>query len=84
MTYFNADAAKFRLISLEAPLTIIKLSSVIFPPTTWTTRETEPDFAEEWGLRSLISNWIWRTVSTLKDDSTCLTIIFGYITAQPK
>lgn len=64
-------------------MTIIKLSSVIFPPTSWTTRESEPGFDEEWGLRSLISNWIWRAISTFKevqDDSkfvTCFWLFYA-------
>ncbi|KAF8902129.1 hypothetical protein CPB84DRAFT_1729336 [Gymnopilus junonius] len=64
------DPVKFRLISLEAALTIIKLSSTIYPPTMWTVHQTNPlkaGFIEEWGLRSGISNWSWRTVSALKD-----------------
>ena len=61
---------KFRLISLEAALTIIKLSSTIYPPTSWNAysdKFSEEDFCEEWGLRYAISNWGWRTVSALKD-----------------
>jgi hypothetical protein len=61
---------KFRLISLEAALTIIKLSSTIYPPTSWNAysdKFSEEEFCEEWGLRYAISNWGWRTVSALKD-----------------
>ena len=61
---------KFRLISLEAALTIIKLSSTIYPPTSWNAysdKFSEEDFCEEWGLRYAISNWGWRMVSALKD-----------------
>ena len=61
---------KFRLISLEAPLTIIKLSSAIYPPTSWNAHNdkiSEEEFCEEWGLRHAISSWGWRTVSALKD-----------------
>lgn len=64
------DPVKFRLISLEATLTIIKLSSTIYPPTSWTSYQnncSEEGFTEEWTLRSGISNWAWRTVSALKD-----------------
>lgn len=68
--YTTIDPVKFRLISLEAALTIIKLSSTIYPPTSWILHQTESlkeEFAEEWTLRSGISNWAWRTVSALKD-----------------
>ncbi|KDR81566.1 hypothetical protein GALMADRAFT_239590 [Galerina marginata CBS 339.88] len=64
------DPVKFRLISLEAALTIIKLSSTIYPPTAWTSYQSnflEAEGIEEWNLRSGISNWAWRTVSALKD-----------------
>lgn len=61
---------KFRLISLEAALTITKLSSTIYPPTSWNLYNEEisdDKFSEEWGLRCGISNWAWRTISALKD-----------------
>jgi hypothetical protein len=58
---------KFRLISLEAALTIIKLSSTIYPPTSWNSYNDKIPEEEEWGLRCAISNWGWRTVSALKD-----------------
>ncbi|KAF9532936.1 hypothetical protein CPB83DRAFT_784211 [Crepidotus variabilis] len=63
----NFSSVKARLNSLECGLTLIKLSCAIFPPTAWNSHQEEPGFVEEWSLRSGISNWIWRTVSTLKD-----------------
>lgn len=67
--HFTLDPVKFRLISLEAALTIIKLSSTIYPPTSWNAYNDKisEEFCEEWGLRYAISNWGWRTVSALKD-----------------
>lgn len=70
MCLYNIDPVKFRLISLEAALTIIKLSSTIYPPTSWTSPDNDhvnDEYYEEWTLRSGISNWAWRTVSALKD-----------------
>lgn len=64
------DPVKFRLSSLEAASTIIKLSSVIYPPTSWSSyneKFSEEEFCEEWSLRCAISNWGWRTISALKD-----------------
>ncbi|KAF8797982.1 hypothetical protein BYT27DRAFT_7228589 [Phlegmacium glaucopus] len=64
------DPVKFRLISLEAALTIIKLSSAIYPPMSWNSNVeefSEEEFCEEWNLRCGISNWGWRTISALKD-----------------
>ncbi|KAF8959042.1 hypothetical protein BDZ97DRAFT_2045486 [Flammula alnicola] len=79
------DLVKFRLTSLEAALTIIKLSSTLYPPTAWISYVNDPSkdaFIEEWDLRSGISNWAWRTMSALKDGqdeskspSQCLQII---------
>ncbi|KAF9480122.1 hypothetical protein BDN70DRAFT_878010 [Pholiota conissans] len=64
------DLVKARLTSLEAARTIIKLSSTIYPPTSWTScldNASQGAFVEEWDLRSGISNWSWRTVSALRD-----------------
>lgn len=67
------DAVKFRLLSLEASLTILRLSSAIYPPTLWARSPAQfgnisnEDLEESWILRSGISNWAWRTVSELKD-----------------
>ncbi|TFK29897.1 hypothetical protein FA15DRAFT_663190 [Coprinopsis marcescibilis] len=66
------DAVKFRLISLESALTILKLSSSIYPPMSWHDLGTPSNplteaSEEEWSLRSGVANWAWRTISELKD-----------------
>lgn len=61
------DAIKFRLISLEAALTIIKLSAAVYPAMSWLGISVDESSKEAWSLRSGISNWAWRTVSELKD-----------------
>ncbi|EAU88580.1 hypothetical protein CC1G_04286 [Coprinopsis cinerea okayama7 len=66
------DAVRFRLISLESALTLLKLSSSIYPPLSWHNVGTpanplNEDSQEEWALRSGISNWAWRTISELKE-----------------
>jgi len=48
-------------------LTIIKLSASIYPPTVWLGASAEQADKQAWLLRSGISNWVWRTVSELKD-----------------
>ncbi|KAF8163260.1 hypothetical protein B0H34DRAFT_694710 [Crassisporium funariophilum] len=75
------NPVKIRLISLEAALTIIKLSSSIYPPTSWTVYHgsaTEALFSEEWNLRTGISSWAWRTISSLKDNQDESLQIINY------
>ncbi|KAJ3545357.1 hypothetical protein NMY22_g2475 [Coprinellus aureogranulatus] len=61
------DAVKFRLISLETALTIVKLSASIYQPMAWIEAQHDDISKEAWILRSGISSWAWRTVSELKD-----------------
>ncbi|KII88576.1 hypothetical protein PLICRDRAFT_54405 [Plicaturopsis crispa FD-325 SS-3] len=67
------EPVKFRLISLEAALTLVRLSAAIYPPGSWTaTPADSADVAtvyESWSLRSGLSSWAWRAISELKDDS---------------
>lgn len=73
------EPVQFRLISLEAPLTILKLSTAIYPTGYWYSVKTKgPRLAvgdeDEWTLRSSLSNWAWLAISELKDvkdDSEC-------------
>lgn len=73
---------------MEAALTIIKLSSSIYPPTSWTLHQSDPlgdNFVEEWNLRCGISNWAWRTISALKDvqdESKSLSANHGIMMTQ--
>ncbi|KAJ6630755.1 hypothetical protein B0H10DRAFT_2160153 [Mycena sp. CBHHK59/15] len=68
------DPVKSRLRSLEAGLTIMKLSTAIYPPAAWLTAapssadESSPESQEEsWTLRSGVSSWAWRTIVDLKE-----------------
>ncbi|ESK96931.1 gtp binding [Moniliophthora roreri MCA 2997] len=66
------DPVKYRLISLEAGKTILKLSTAIYPTGSWLVQPTldnisESDLEEAWTLRSSLSNWAWRTIIELKD-----------------
>ncbi|KAG6854319.1 hypothetical protein C0991_008214 [Blastosporella zonata] len=66
------DAVKFRLISLEAPLTILKLSTAIYPTGYWADARVDGDGPpvgdeDEWSLRSGLSDWAWLAISELKD-----------------
>ncbi|KAF8077991.1 hypothetical protein FPV67DRAFT_1463744 [Lyophyllum atratum] len=66
------DAVKFRLISLEAPYTILKLSSAIYPTGVWSNGSVEngsryTTSEDAWAVRSGLSSWAWRAISELKD-----------------
>ncbi|KAJ6502596.1 hypothetical protein C8R45DRAFT_977130 [Mycena sanguinolenta] len=70
----NYDPVKSRLRSLDSGLTIMKLSTAIYPPATWLTaspfspEENTPEAQEEsWTLRSVISSWAWKTIVDLKE-----------------
>ncbi|KAF8654090.1 hypothetical protein AX16_003623 [Volvariella volvacea WC 439] len=61
---------KSRLNSLEAPLTILKLSMAIYPPGSWISRYLSGPLSlpeEEWTLRKDLSDWAWRAIMELKD-----------------
>ncbi|KAF7793031.1 hypothetical protein EIP86_004136 [Pleurotus ostreatoroseus] len=71
------EPIKDRLVSLEAPFTILKLAVAIYPPGAW-IRTQQPtlngdristDQAEEvWTTRVTLSQWAWRTISELSED----------------
>jgi hypothetical protein len=67
------EPVRSRLTSLEAALTLLRLSGAIYPPGLWLTVSKLPetldeDIMESWILRSGLSNWAWRTIEELKDD----------------
>jgi len=65
------EPVKLRLISLNAGMTLIRLSTAVYPPGAWlklsTEDKTNEDLEETWTLRSIISSWVWRTLLDLKD-----------------
>ncbi|KAJ7470716.1 hypothetical protein FB451DRAFT_349529 [Mycena latifolia] len=70
----NYDPVKSRLRSLDSGLTIMKLSTAIYPPAAWLTAapsspdENTPEAQEEsWTLRSGVSSWAWKTIVDLKE-----------------
>lgn len=54
-------------------MTMLKLSSAIYPPGAWTNPSVYGDTInldtsqEAWEMRSSLSNWVWRAISELKD-----------------
>jgi hypothetical protein len=69
----HVDPVRSRLTSLEAAMTLLRLSGAIYPPGLWLKSSKLPEISEEgimesWNLRSGLSNWAWRTIEELKDD----------------
>ncbi|KAG6376111.1 hypothetical protein JVT61DRAFT_2083 [Boletus reticuloceps] len=76
------EPVKFRLTSLEVAMTLVRLSSAIYPVGSWMRDPTslfplkssgldsisERD-AESWTLRIGLSNWTWRLITELRDDA---------------
>ncbi|KAG7452560.1 uncharacterized protein BT62DRAFT_983578 [Guyanagaster necrorhizus] len=65
------DAIKDKLISMQVAGTVLKLSASIYPPGSWqgtSSAEQTPERAHEsWTIRSVLSNWAWRTITELQD-----------------
>lgn len=77
----NIEPVKYRLTSLEVAMTLVRLSSAIYPVGAWMRDSTslfplEPSglngisehVAESWTLRIGLSNWTWRLITELRDD----------------
>ncbi|KAI6109851.1 hypothetical protein F5141DRAFT_811938 [Pisolithus sp. B1] len=81
-TSLGFNPVKFRLISLEVAMTLVRLSSALYPVGSWmrcTTclfpgdrapeeKETPIRIAESWNTRIALSNWAWRLITELRDD----------------
>ncbi|KAG7092418.1 hypothetical protein E1B28_008774 [Marasmius oreades] len=64
------EPVKYRLISLEAAVTVLKLSTAIYPTACWLdfpALDNIEDLEEAWNLRISLSSWAWRIVLELKD-----------------
>ncbi|CAL1704860.1 unnamed protein product [Somion occarium] len=72
------EPVQTRLISLEAALTILKLSIAIYPPGSWLHETHQPSeelndpetalILESWSLRSGLASWALRAISELRED----------------
>lgn len=64
------EPVQTRLISLEAAVTLLRLSLAIYPPGSWVVPDnrTIEESTEAWGLRKNISEWSWRAIASLKDN----------------
>ncbi|TFK80925.1 hypothetical protein K466DRAFT_591571 [Polyporus arcularius HHB13444] len=66
------DAVKDRLISLEAAMTILRLSTAIYPVGSWqyspASEVSSEESSETWNLRSTLAAWSWRAIDELRGD----------------
>ncbi|EKM55405.1 uncharacterized protein PHACADRAFT_256013 [Phanerochaete carnosa HHB-10118-sp] len=74
---FGYEPVKTRLVSLEAALTVLKLSVALYPAGAWlrakpTTDEEgtegEKVLEEAWSIRNGLSQWTWRAISELREE----------------
>ncbi|EIW85225.1 hypothetical protein CONPUDRAFT_48689 [Coniophora puteana RWD-64-598 SS2] len=65
------EPVKSRLTSLEAAMTLVRLSFALYPPGSWMTSTSSLNEITEdsWTLRSGLSNWAWRLISELRDEA---------------
>ncbi|KAK0210706.1 hypothetical protein DFS33DRAFT_1250370 [Desarmillaria ectypa] len=64
------DAVKDKLISMQVAGTVLKLSASIYPPGSWqgtSAEQTLESAHESWTIRSVLSDWAWRTLTELQD-----------------
>ncbi|CDO70798.1 hypothetical protein BN946_scf184798.g114 [Trametes cinnabarina] len=79
------DAVKDRLVSLEAAMTILKLSTAIYPLGSWSYSKLSEDSktedpVESWLLRSTLATWAWRAIAEIRGDEESeqqSRVIFG-------
>ncbi|TDL27510.1 hypothetical protein BD410DRAFT_782602 [Rickenella mellea] len=67
------EPVQSRLISLEAAVTMLRLTTSIYPVGSWVRPDDTPPPAqssETWSLRRSITEWSWRAISGLKDSGT--------------
>ena len=63
-----------RLVALEAAMTILKLSTAIYPLGSWqyfqpaSAPGDSEDPTEAWALRSTLASWSWRAIEEIRGD----------------
>ncbi|KAI0748021.1 hypothetical protein C8Q80DRAFT_1219351 [Daedaleopsis nitida] len=78
------DPVKDRLISLEAAMTILRLSAAIYPIASWLQSSppeaSAEEFSESWSLRSTLAAWSWRAIDELRGDEEDQPphVVFGH------
>lgn len=69
---FLTEPVRTRLLSLEVAITILRISTAIYPTGSWLHFRTSPSDAEQgfeledWEARAGLSSWAWRALNGLK------------------
>ncbi|KAI0781039.1 hypothetical protein BD413DRAFT_463594 [Trametes elegans] len=79
------DAVVDRLVALEAAMTILKLSTAIYPLGSWqyfqpaSAPGDSEDPTEAWTLRSTLASWSWRAIEEIRgdEDNQQPRLVFG-------
>ena len=72
---FPTEPVRTRLLSLEVAITILRISTAIYPTGSWLRFQASPSDAEQgleledWELRAGLSSWTWRALNGLKIDT---------------
>ena len=75
LTTLSTEPVRTRLLSLEVAITILRLSTAIYPTGSWLRFQSSPLDAEQgfeledWELRAGLSSWAWRALNGLKIDA---------------
>ncbi|KAI8998730.1 hypothetical protein BD414DRAFT_475906 [Trametes punicea] len=65
------DAVKDRLVALEAAMTILRLSTAIYPLGSWLLYKPaseQDDPVESWSIRCTMASWSWRAIEEIRGD----------------
>lgn len=72
---FPTEPVRTRLLSLEVAITILRISTAIYPTGSWLRFRSSPSDAEQgfeledWEMRAGLSSWAWRALNGLKIDT---------------
>jgi len=70
-----SEPVRTRLLSLEVAITILRISTAVYPTGSWLHFRASPSDAErgfeleDWELRAGLSSWAWRALNGLKVDA---------------
>ena len=71
----SPEPVRTRLLSLEVAITILRISTAVYPTGSWLHFRASPSDAErgfeleDWELRAGLSSWAWRALNGLKVDA---------------
>lgn len=63
----NIDTLRSKLVELDTPRIVFKLSSELYRVGSWTKNVSGEDEPESWTWRSGLSSWTRRLIDSLRD-----------------